>query len=90
MVIKRNTFPIGNLVIHRRAVRTVSELGAIAREQRVAIGFKQEDVAGLGNTGTRFVGDLERGKPTVQLQMALDLLDLIGLEVVIQPKSGGY
>ena len=44
-------------------------------------------VAGLGNTGNRFVVELENGKPTVQLQKVLDLLDLLGLEVVVRPKS---
>jgi HTH-type transcriptional regulator / antitoxin HipB len=53
------------------------------------LGLKQEEVAGLGNTGNRFIVDLERGKPTLQLQMALDVLDLLGLEVVVRPKSGG-
>ncbi len=89
MVAKTDAIPSGNLTLHRRSIRSATELGSIAREQRVALGFKQEDLAGLGKTGTRFVGDLERGKPTVQLQMALDLLDLIGLEVIIQPKTGG-
>ena len=79
----------GNSVVRKKSIRSAAELGMIAREQRVALGFKQEDLAGLGKTGIRFVGDLERGKPTVQLQMALELLDLIGLEVIIQPKSGG-
>jgi HTH-type transcriptional regulator/antitoxin HipB len=86
---KTQAIPIGNLTLQKRAIRSAAELGNIARDQRVALGFKQEDLAGLGKTGTRFVGDLERGKPTVQLQMVLDLLDLIGLEVSIQPKSGG-
>lgn len=70
-------------------VRSTLDLGTLVRAQRQHLGLKQEDVAGLGNTGTRFIGDLERGKPTTQLQMALDLLDLLGLEVTVQPKPGG-
>ena len=69
-------------------VRTSADLGAAVRQQRQHLGLKQDDVAGLGNTGTRFVGDLENGKPTIQLQKALDLLELLGLEVVVQAKSG--
>lgn len=69
-------------------VRTSADLGAAARQQRQHLGLKQDEVAGLGNTGTRFVGDLENGKPTIQLQKALDLLELLGLEVVVQAKSG--
>jgi hypothetical protein len=61
----------------------------VARKQRQMLGLKQGDVPGLGNTGNRFMVDLERGKPTLQLQKTLDVLDLLGLEVVIQAKSGG-
>ena len=89
MLKKINIAPIGILIGQGKSIRIASDLGKIARAQRLSLGLKQQDVAGLGKTGTRFVGDLERGKPTVQLQMALDLLDLIGLEVIIQPKSGG-
>ena len=81
--------PPGNIQVSRQLVRTSIELGAFARQQRQHLGFTQDEVAGLGNTGARFVSELERGKPTSQLQMALDLLDLIGLEVVVQVKSGG-
>ena len=44
-------------------------------------------LAGLGNTGNRFIVDLENGKPTVQLQKVLDLMDLLGLEVVVRTKA---
>ena len=83
-----STLPLGNSRA-KRVVRSTSELGAMARSQRESLGLRQEDLSGLGNTGTRFIGDMERGKPTIQFQMVLDLLDLLGLEVVVQPKSAG-
>jgi y4mF family transcriptional regulator len=63
------------------------ELGAAVREQRKRLDLKQLDVAGLGNTGNRFIVDLENGKPTVQLQKVLDVMDLLGLEVLVRPKA---
>ncbi len=48
--------------------------------------LRQLDVAGLGNTGNRVIVEIENGKPTVQLQKVLDLVELLGLEVVIQEK----
>lgn len=86
---KANKLPLGNQPLAKQVVRSAAELGSLARRQRQLLGLKQEEVAGLGNTGNRFMVDLERGKPTLQLQMALDVLDLLGLEVVIQPKSRG-
>lgn len=68
-------------------IRTSAELGVVIRDQRRRLALKQLDVAGLGNTGNRFVVDVEGGKPTVQLQKVLDLMDLLGLEVVVRAKA---
>ena len=84
-----NKLPNGNQRVSRHVIRSAADLGGVARKQRQMLGLKQGDVAGLGNTGNRFMVDLDRGKPTLQLQKTLDVLDLLGLEVVIQPKSGG-
>ena len=81
--------PNGNQAASPHVIRCAADLGGVARQQRLMLGLKQGDVAGLGNTGNRFMVDLERGKPTLQLQKTLDVLDLLGLEVVIQAKSGG-
>lgn len=81
--------PLGNSAPSNESlVKSSMALGAIVREQRRALALKQLDVAGLGNTGNRFIVDLERGKPTVQLQKVLDVLDLLGLEVVVRAKAG--
>ena len=68
-------------------IRSSVDLGAVVREQRKRLALKQLDIAGLGNTGNRFIVDLENGKPTLQLQKALDVMDLLGLELVIRPKA---
>jgi y4mF family transcriptional regulator len=78
--------PIGNPVGAEATIRTSVELGAVIREQRKRLALKQLDIAGLGNTGNRFIVDMENGKPTVQLQKVLDVMDLLGLEVVVRPK----
>lgn len=79
--------PIGNSHPAELPIKTAAELGALVRSQRARLALRQLDVAGLGNTGNRFIVELENGKPTVQLQKVLDLLDLLGLEVVVRPKS---
>lgn len=68
-------------------LNTSQAVGALLRQRRLALALTQANVASLGHTGQRFVIDLERGKPTVQLQKVLAVLDLLGLELVIQPKS---
>jgi HTH-type transcriptional regulator / antitoxin HipB len=80
--------PIGHRTSPDSVIRSSVELGAVVREQRKRLDLKQLDIAGLGNTGNRFIVDLESGKPTVQLQKVLDVMDLLGLEVVVRPKAG--
>lgn len=79
--------PIGHFTGSEIPIHSSVELGAVVREQRRRLALTQLDLAGLGNTGNRFVVDLEAGKPTVQLQKVLALLDLLGLEVVVRTKA---
>ncbi|CAB3627168.1 MULTISPECIES: helix-turn-helix domain-containing protein [Achromobacter] len=67
-------------------IRTSTELGELVKAVRRSQGLLQADLAGLSGTGNRYVVDLERGKPTLQLQKVLDMLDLLGLEVQVAPK----
>jgi len=81
------TLPSGHSAGTETSIRSSIELGALIREQRKRLALKQLDLAGVGNTGNRFIVDLENGKPTVQLQKVLDLMDLLGLEVVVRTKA---
>jgi len=69
------------------AIKSTRDLGNLVREFRVAQKMTQADILGLANTGNRFIVELENGKPTVQFQKVLDVLDTLGLEIVIQKKS---
>jgi len=87
MPISAQHLPLGHFTSSESQVRSSVELGAIIREQRKRLALRQLDLAGLGNTGNRFIVDLENGKPTVQLQKVLDLMDLLGLEMVVRTKA---
>jgi len=68
-------------------IKTTKDLGGLVREYRDFQKMTQADILGLANTGNRFIVDLENGKPTVQFQKVLDVLDTLGLEVLIQKKG---
>jgi len=78
---------IGRTLPTQKIVRTVADLGEIAGLVRKEQGLGQADVAGLNNCGIRFIVDLEKGKPTVRTQMVLDVLDLLGLEIIVKKKG---
>ena len=68
-------------------VRTAADLGRIAQAQRIALGLRQIDLAGIGNTGNRLI--VKAWLMHLNLTHFLDVLDLLGLEVVLRPKSAG-
>ncbi|MGB9436544.1 MAG: helix-turn-helix transcriptional regulator [Desulfobacterales bacterium] len=53
-------------------------IGAQLRTQRKQMKLTQADVAGLCNVGTRFISELENGKPTMHFDKALKVLKLFG------------
>lgn len=70
------------------AIRSVEELGKLARAHRKQRKLTLETISGLGNLSTRFLSEFERGKETAELGKVLKALRTLGLEVVIQPRRG--
>jgi DNA-binding XRE family transcriptional regulator len=68
-------------------VRTTDHLGSLVRAARQASAADQQTAAGLLGVGTRFLGDVERGKPNVRLGLVLQVLAGLGLEVWIAPRG---
>lgn len=68
-------------------IHSVAELGALVEATRKRQGLTQQDVSGIAGLGSRFMVDLEKGKPTIQMQKSLDVLAQLGLEVVIRRKG---
>ena len=63
------------------SLRTASELGALVRARRKALGTTQVELAALADVGPRFVVELERGKATLELGKVLRVLDRLGLQL---------
>ena len=70
------------------AVRSAEELGRLVRAHRKSRQLTLETVSGLGNLSPRFLSEFERGKETAEIGKVLKALRTLGLEVIIQPRSG--
>jgi HTH-type transcriptional regulator / antitoxin HipB len=68
-------------------VRTPIELGDALRKRRRELGLGQEDISGVIGVNRRVVGELERGKGTVQLQIAMDVARVLGLDIELKPRG---
>ena len=58
-------------------------VGKLVQDERKRQGLTQLQLAGLANTGIRFVSDLENGKGTVQLQKLLAVIAALGLGLYV-------
>ena len=67
----------------------VQKIGAFVRERRKAAGLSQKELGELARVGTRFISELERGKPSVRLEVVNQVLAVFGktLGIVDAPKD---
>jgi len=68
-------------------ISSLKEIGNAIRAKRKADGLTQADAAALCGVGTRFFGELERGKETAQIGKVLRILQVMGLELQIATKG---
>ena len=69
-------------------VDSPEELGRRIRAARKAQGLTQADLAEIAGVGPRFLSELERGKDTVRLGLALKIARLVGLDLFAVPRGG--
>jgi HTH-type transcriptional regulator / antitoxin HipB len=68
-------------------VSNAKELGALVRQRRKQAGLTLRDAAGMAGVSIRFLSELERGKPTLQLGLAFEVLQLFGLELHVRARG---
>ncbi len=68
-------------------VSNPQELGQLIRQRRKAAGLTLKDAAGMAGVGVRFLSELERGKATLQIGLAIEVLQLFGLELHVHPRG---
>ena len=70
-----------------RQVNLPAEIGMTIQETRKTAGLSQKEAAALCNVGTRFLSDLENGKPSIQLGKTMQVLRAFGLLMILKKKS---
>jgi transcriptional regulator with XRE-family HTH domain len=68
-------------------IRTVAELGRLTRAHRKSRHLTLETVSGLSTLSTRFLSEFERGKETAEIGKVLKTLEILGLDIIIQPRG---
>jgi y4mF family transcriptional regulator len=60
-------------------IKDAKSFGAAIRAYRKQQGMTQLQLSAVANTSPRFIGALENGKPTVQLERALRVAWMLGM-----------
>ncbi|MCF6258466.1 MAG: hypothetical protein L3K25_19595 [Gammaproteobacteria bacterium] len=68
-------------------VHNPAELGEIAGKTRAELGLRQSDLHAYTKLNPRFIGEVEHGKATAQIGKVMQMLESIGLEMVIRPQT---
>ena len=64
-------------------ITSVFSLGHQVQQSRRQQGLTQAELAALSGTGTRFVGDFERGKENLSFGKMLQVLSALGLDLYV-------
>ena len=70
-----------------RLIRAINQPRKRLIQRRQQAGLTQADAAALCGVGTRFLGELERGKETAQIGKVLKILQGLGLTIQITLKG---
>ena len=62
-------------------------LAGEVRSRRTALGLTQRDLADMAGVSERFVRFVEQGKPSIQLDSLVAVLDTLGLELHLTTRT---
>ena len=65
---------------------TLDTVARLVRDRRKSLRLRQSDLANLAGCSVRTIYALEEGKSTLRLDKLLDVLDVLGLELHLEPR----
>jgi len=65
-------------------IKNIKDIASKIKDERKKQNLTQTQLAGLCNVGLRFIVDLEAGKETCQIGKVLLVLDVLGINLVVE------
>ena len=66
---------------------TLMDIGNTIKERRALLGISQQDLADYSGVGISTVKDIERGVGNPSMETLRKVLDVVGMEMVLQVKQ---
>lgn len=63
------------------------DIGKVIKERRALLGISQQDLSDYSSVGISTVKDLERGVGNPSVDTLRKILDVVGLEMILQVKQ---
>src|SRR5687768_4232398 len=73
----------------RRREGAAKRIAVVVRQRRKRLGVTQQALAQMAGCGLVFVYNIEHGKPSLRLDKLLDVLEVLGLELVVTTGTSG-
>lgn len=67
----------------KHTIQSTAELGLVIRAVRKSTQVRQDDLAAMVGVSRQFTVDVEKGKPTVQMDRVMRLLKELGIELSV-------
>ena len=64
-----------------------ASLGQAVRARRKELKYTQAFLSEFTGVSVTFISDLERGKPTAEIEKAIKLINILGLDLVITKRE---
>lgn len=73
----------------RRQEAAAKRIAVVVRQRRKRLGVTQQALAQMAGCGLVFVYNIEHGKPSLRFDKLLDVLSVLGLELVVTAGDSG-
>ena len=68
-------------------IQNPEDLGSFVKKSRKQQSLTQIELAALSGVGVRYLQELERGKATVQLGKAMDVMHTLGISITLHTRE---
>ena len=67
-------------------INSSKEFGEFLRARRKELGYTQSYLSELTGMSISFISDVENGKKTVELNRSIDLLSMLGIDLILEKR----
>ncbi len=68
-------------------IKAVDDFGKKVKERRRKLGYTQKYISDFTGFSVSFISDLENGKKTIELGKALQLANILGMDMILQERG---